>query len=822
MDEITADDGYKIIVGLIEDAHEYLKDQRLEQAFDEAIFRGRRDRGQTLTTFLTAKKAAFAELRTQGLDLLATRAGRHLLGHLILRQGSFTQDQRQRLKVVTNGSIDYQEIEVAIQKIFGDKLDDGNDGTSTPRRWRSASYWESGYGEDADYDDEDAWDYEDQTYAAVDDDNIDVFEDLLNINDKDEVQMTFMQEIPMVMDEMEALDTVGGNLEEIYYETQQRLSQRGKGKGKKGKGKGNAKTFGSVDSYPGFGKGKGGGGYLEHRRQLQASRTGRGYEKPWMVRQGTRHSLSEIKSRTRCHQCKQVGHWSRECPQRGRSNAPRSNASVSSTSTSMSTGFFTQPPRLANFGHSLQEFDQFLTTAEPQNEQYKERQFCGLSFCFLNTQKSEGTALVDTAAQHGLVGIQTLQHHDLFLQHRFGLQVQWSHESGGTVRGVCGAEETTKIAYVPIGLGGKSGVLRVQVVPGDIPFLLPAYFLSDLGAVIDMKHATIMYMNLGIKQNMRRLHTGHVSVSIVEFGSGFRVPANFAGVKSQAWSTETVPDWQTAPRPHAQLETAMGPVAALVAAALVLHFPAELADYDGGGSNTSAAMCAATSSQKRALGEGSLQVGAGRAACDGPSISGKLYGISGRSEHLTEGRTTEATWHDHGQGQVLGSPTGTFTSLQAQPDVPWSQSPHELSEVPGLLTGAEDATDANCRASQVEQHHGLHARGLPQADDQQDAGCKSESQVQQFAGSYGKERLYPANSHQEQSSTSEERDQGGRRGPVRGCSSVDWRRCGHGDGRVDSFSSHAELQCMPPRSSDAVPLCGNGQSFGCAVNRDAC
>ena len=71
------------------------------------------------------------------------------------------------------------------------------------------------------------------------------------------------------------------------------------------------------------------------------------------------------------------------------------------------------------------------------------------------------------------------------------MQIQWLHESGGTVRGVCGMEETTKIAYVPIGLNGRFRVLRVQVVPGDIPFLLPAYFLTELEAVIDMKHATI-------------------------------------------------------------------------------------------------------------------------------------------------------------------------------------------------------------------------------------------------------------------------------------------------------------------------------------------
>ena len=153
VEEICAENGHRQILRIIEEAHEYLKDQRLEQAFDEAIFKGRRDRGTSLTTFLTNKKAAFAELKKQGLDLLATSAGRHLLGHLILRQGAFSQDQRQRLKVVTNGSIDFKELEKAIQKVFGDRLDEHQhaDHPPTPRRWRSASYW----GEDVDEDWED-------------------------------------------------------------------------------------------------------------------------------------------------------------------------------------------------------------------------------------------------------------------------------------------------------------------------------------------------------------------------------------------------------------------------------------------------------------------------------------------------------------------------------------------------------------------------------------------------------------------------------------------------------------------------------------------
>eukprot|EP00913_Durusdinium_trenchii_P022711 g21330.t1 len=352
VDEITAENGHKIIVGLIESAHEYLKDHRLEQAFEEAIFRGKRDKGTSLTAFLTSKRAAFAELRKQGLDLLETSAGRHLLGHLILRQGAFSQDQKQRLKVVTNGSIDFKDLELAIQKVFGDKLDDAQHEAPHPhhpRRWRSNAYFDE-EGDDADWDDEAAA----STCGEFYEEEEDWFEDLIALNDDgSEAQLVFPQELPVVMDEHEAIETFGSGLEEVFYEFQNRLHHgKGRGKGKKGKGgkgKHPARTYGqSAPSH-----GKGGGGHLEHRRLLQASRNGRGYDRPWQQRQGSRMSLSEIKSKTRCHQCKQIGHWSRECPQKGKmlgSSASSPARSVMS-GNSMSTGFFTEPPKLmSGFG----------------------------------------------------------------------------------------------------------------------------------------------------------------------------------------------------------------------------------------------------------------------------------------------------------------------------------------------------------------------------------------------------------------------------------------------------------------------------------------
>jgi hypothetical protein len=384
--DICAEDGHKVILQIIEDAHEYLKDQRLEQAFDEAIFRifrGRRERGQTMTAFLTAKKAAFAELKKQGLDLLDGRAGRHLLGHLILRQGAFTLDQRQRLKVVTNGSIDYKEIEIALQKICGDRLDDGGgsyDQQPGPRRWRSSTFWDGdGYG------DEWVGEYA-ETYATAEGYDMDYaaddnwMGDLVCLNDDaSEVQMVFPRELPMVM-------------EEEVSTLPKSAWTKAKAKERKAKGRVLQRRLVSCLHTPVLGE------VVKvdilntdvfcklHGIAVETIVHG------VIAKVANTRSLAENESKSRCHACKQIGHWSKQCPLRSRStsNGNAKGASPSTSHSSMSTGFFLTPPK--------QMADQFM-----------QQPFAGLSFCFMSGNRSLGTALVDTAAQHGLVGMQTIE-----------------------------------------------------------------------------------------------------------------------------------------------------------------------------------------------------------------------------------------------------------------------------------------------------------------------------------------------------------------------------------------------------------------------------
>ncbi|CAE7341930.1 unnamed protein product [Symbiodinium pilosum] len=182
-------DGYKKIIGIIEESRACLKEARLEQAFEAAIFRGKRRYGQTIAGFLASKKAAFSELKKQGLDLLETDAGNHLLGHLLLKQGGFTNDQQQRIRVLTDGGVDYRKVEIAIRKVFGDTLDE------TPAK----AYW--------------ADDWEDE------DGGLNLFDDMLEYDPEGgHIYMVLDHDAPENLEETEAIEFMDDYLSWVFYE----------------------------------------------------------------------------------------------------------------------------------------------------------------------------------------------------------------------------------------------------------------------------------------------------------------------------------------------------------------------------------------------------------------------------------------------------------------------------------------------------------------------------------------------------------------------------------------------------------------------------
>eukprot|EP00439_Symbiodinium_sp_Y106_P007110 s9578_g1.t1 len=434
VEEITDATGYERIVATIEEAHDYLKDAKLEQAFDQAIFKGRRRADQSLSGFVATKKAAFGELKRQGLDLLGTSAGSHLLGHLLLRQGNFTEDQKQRIKVLTDGSIDFPKVEKAIRKLFGETVDE-------PAQ-RSRSFWQDtkeeghGYGDEDDDEAHLAFWEEATNYVA------ETFEDLLEFDEiSGDTYMIVEEHPPAEIEEVDAVEYLGDYMTWVFFEAKDRFSKgKGKGKGKPSKGKGKGKPSGKDRKMPGtfgvYGAGCGQpGSYLDHRRALQEARTGRGFTGSRHDRADGRHrvSISDLMSRTRCHQCKQVGHWARNCPHR--QGPPKRFAAGGGKPPGGSGGptaamFFVDPPSAGHQAFYCQteegsaveqymcesscvEVDAFAQPPVPDNSKHQHNHIANyLSYSFATTNEQPGRALIDTAAQHGLVGRETLEKMD--------------------------------------------------------------------------------------------------------------------------------------------------------------------------------------------------------------------------------------------------------------------------------------------------------------------------------------------------------------------------------------------------------------------------
>ena len=350
-------------------------------------------------------------------------------------------------------------------------------------------------------------------------------------------------------------------------------------------------------------------------------------------------------------------------------------------------------------------------------------------------------------------------------------------------------------------------------MPGDIPFLLPAYFLSELGAVIDMGHCTIMYMTIGVKQTMKKMHTGHVAVSIVEFGSGFNAPHATWITRSTAWSREPVP-WSASDPPHAHGRTApaMGPVATLVAAALCLQFPAISAGAHGVHSDASAAGCTPLAASTRAAGEGGPTFGSAGAAGD---QRGSIFVSTtpGRSDDCQGGRPCPTSSLCEGTRQIPDPVPREEHPLLPCRDLPWSKQVWHLPQVCTMPADPENATYVSDGAPCVEPDAGIHpGRLLRQEEHQQGDQGKEESR-----GGVTEQSSKEINGLQEQgqaSSTASDSPGSSQRRAGRSGRTTDFMARCHGQRDPQPEHISSELQhwggcldagCATPSSSTRLP-----------------
>ena len=89
-------------------------------------------------------------------------------------------------------------------------------------------------------------------------------------------------------------------------------------------------------------------------------------------------------------------------------------------------------------------------------------------------------ALLDTGAQHGVVGKEQYEHIVAFLAEQFKLKPRALPTKKGGAHGVGGGSEFLKTVEMPTAIQGNCGTLTVNVLPEPIPLLLPICFSKAL------------------------------------------------------------------------------------------------------------------------------------------------------------------------------------------------------------------------------------------------------------------------------------------------------------------------------------------------------
>lgn len=284
--------------------------------------------------------------------------------------------------------------------------------------------------------------------------------------------------------------------------------------------------------------------WKEKRQELNRLKQSRQFHKEADSRRAFRIEVEELKKRTRCHKCKRVGHWAREC----RSKGPAASGSGASSTAHAAGCVQAVDPSVETH---------FVCTAGlwngPQSMLDKLRQRCLQQSPVVSILlvSSPGFAVLDSGCGKTIVGEKTLQSFRRLWDEAGVPQPTPIAEENHFCYGNGASELSSQVVEMPVCLAQRPGVIRAAVVRGDAPLLLSRPALKKLGAEMDFTNDELKLFNGAHRMPMMLNSAGQYMVAVTQFDN----PVSAVASKPDASVVLAVSDEPTASEPVPQSNT---------------------------------------------------------------------------------------------------------------------------------------------------------------------------------------------------------------------------------------------------------------------------
>ena len=241
-----------------------------------------------------------------------------------------------------------------------------------------------------------------------------------------------------------------------------------------------------------------------------------------------RMSREQLKKISNCRRCLKKGHWEEDCTAPPKVAAQKTQGFTFSYLGELG-GADPKATFLNFFGDSAWR-SEVRADVQAAIQEVLARQSLKSALEAINFLTiPSGEAIVDIGATQDLIGESAAQQLEEQL-HAVGLRTVSVPCNGGSPSGIGGPAKVSRAMLVPISPGGVPGVLYMTVLSANIPPLLSVGLLEHLGAKIDLEFNTMELKAIDRTLPMRRLHTGHRCISLIEWCTGevFPIPEEAA------------------------------------------------------------------------------------------------------------------------------------------------------------------------------------------------------------------------------------------------------------------------------------------------------